>query len=186
MVKGVTHQQRAIVTYDQAPKISQPGESALDFPTSAVAAQRTIILRRGFAPVLAVRTDQLDALGLQLLAQGIAVVGAIGNQSPQALLGSSAPAAGHSDLCQRLGDQFHFRRRCAAATVMTRGRFVNTAGAGTAELSVSRVSTIHQSRRCGPFSRPVAQPPARHRRRAWRKASWFCPHPAPARAPQRP
>lgn len=51
----------ALIADDQAPKVSQPGEEALDLPAAAVAAQRPPILGLGTHPSAAMRRDHLDA-----------------------------------------------------------------------------------------------------------------------------
>ena len=108
MEKRIIHPKRAVVAHNEPAEISQPGERAFDFPTVAIAAQWPAILGRGFAAVLAMGTDQFDAPGLQLFSQGIAVVGAIGNESPHAAFGPPWLAAGHPHLRQRPLDQLHF------------------------------------------------------------------------------
>lgn len=65
----------------QTAKVMQPGKQSFHSPTSAVAAQRTAILRR--RPALsAMRCDHLDAIAFgQVLIQAVAVVGFIADQS---------------------------------------------------------------------------------------------------------
>jgi hypothetical protein len=120
MEEGVIHQQRAVVAHDQSPEISQPGEGAFDFPPPTVTPQCPSILRRGFAPVLAVRTDQLDAAHPELTAQRIAVVAQIGDQSLRLAFGPSPSRSRHAYLRQRPFDQRHFRRRRAVQVVSQR------------------------------------------------------------------
>ena len=66
---------------DQTAKIMQPGKQTLDFPTPTVAAQLTAILRSRFAAVVLVRSNQLDALLLQLGIQRITIISAVTDQS---------------------------------------------------------------------------------------------------------
>jgi len=69
--------QRAIVAHSQPPEVAQPGDRALDDPAPFVTPQGSTVLRRRFAPTLAMRDDRFDAPSTQLFAQSIAVVAAI-------------------------------------------------------------------------------------------------------------
>ena len=91
MEEGVIAQQGAVVADDQATEISQPSKGAFDFPSFPVASQRSAILCRRFAPVAAVRTDQLDAAGLQLFSQRVAVVASVGDEALRFALGPATP-----------------------------------------------------------------------------------------------
>jgi hypothetical protein len=73
------------MTHDESAEIAKPSEGALHGPASFVAAQRSAVLRGRLAPVLSVRHDQLHAACRQLLAQRIAIVGAVGDD-PNRLL----------------------------------------------------------------------------------------------------
>jgi hypothetical protein len=120
MEEGVIHQQGTVVADDQPAEISQPRKGAFDFPTLAVAAQRATILRWRLAAVAAVRTDQLDALSLQLGSQRVAVVGPVGDEALRFALGTTTPRAWDADLCQGFGDQLHFCWRRAVQVVSQR------------------------------------------------------------------
>ncbi len=68
-------------TNDDATVVMQPGEQPLHLPAPPIAAQRSTILREGFAARRVVRSDHLHAVVLsQPLVQPVAVVGAIADQ----------------------------------------------------------------------------------------------------------
>ena len=73
------------VTDEQTPEVAEPGEGALDLPAFAVATQRAAILGGRSPASLPVRANQLDVSPRQPGAQRIAVVGAIGDQSPRSV-----------------------------------------------------------------------------------------------------
>lgn len=60
--------ERAVVAYDQAPKVSQPGVGAFHDPSPSIAPQRASILGRGPNAILLVRADQFDPALSQALA----------------------------------------------------------------------------------------------------------------------
>ena len=65
---------------DQASRVVEPGEEALDFPAPPIAAERTAILR-GAAPG-PIRRDHLDpVLVAELRVQVVAVIAAVADQS---------------------------------------------------------------------------------------------------------
>ena len=112
MEEGLIHQKVIVIAHDQAAIVAQPGEGAFDLPAFSVAAQRAPILQRRFAATLAMRTDQNNTTLDQAPAQRVAVVSAIGNDAKGPLLGSSAAATRHGDLCQCRFGQLYFCRTC--------------------------------------------------------------------------
>ena len=153
MEKGVIHQQRAVVAYDQPAEISQPGKGTFDFPALAVASQRPAILRWRLHSVAAVRTDQFDASGLQLFSQRIAVVASVGDEAFQFALGPATTTAGHSDLRQGLFDQLYFRGRRAVQVVSQRNTLAVDHHHALRTLSALRVSDVS-----APFFAAVNEP----------------------------
>jgi len=102
---------RAIVTHDESAEVSEPSEGAFHGPQSFIAAQRSAILSGGLAPVLPMWGDQLNTACRQLLPQGIAVVGAVGNEANRLL--SRPPGAVSSPYADRREcrfDEFDLRR----------------------------------------------------------------------------
>lgn len=66
----------------EAAEVLEPRDRAFHLPASDVASERTAILRRGFAPsVDTVRCDQFDALLAQVVAEAVAVVGLVADDS---------------------------------------------------------------------------------------------------------
>src|ERR1700693_5430785 len=91
MKERAIDRKRAVVSYDQAPEVSQPCVGAFDDPPPSVAPQRSAILRRGRHTIPLVRTDQFDPALPQALPQRIAVIRFVGNH-PQRLLQRTARA----------------------------------------------------------------------------------------------
>jgi hypothetical protein len=96
----------------QATEVLQPGEGTFDFPAFAVAAQRAAVLELGCCAAFAVGADELDAALGEALAQGLAVVGAVGDDSGGAAAGSSCLAAAHADALQGAFGKGYFSGSC--------------------------------------------------------------------------
>ena len=80
-------------------------------PPSLVAAQRPTVRRGRFAPVLAMRDDELDAACRQSLAQRITVVISVGNQAAGLLpVTTRAMPMPYADRQERRLDEFGLRR----------------------------------------------------------------------------
>jgi len=120
MEEGVIHRQRAFVSHHQAAEVAQPGEGALDFPATPIAPQRSSILRGRLAPVLAMRTDQMDAAAFESAAQRVAVVGPVGDEALGLALGPAPSSPWHLNLGQRPLDQRHLCGRGAVQVVSQR------------------------------------------------------------------
>jgi hypothetical protein len=103
--------QRSIVAHHQSAEVAEPREGALYGPASSIAAQRPTVLRRRFAPVLPMRGDQFDAALRQLLAQRVAVIAAVGNQTERLLPGTAGVMpTPYPDRLKRRLDEPDFRR----------------------------------------------------------------------------
>jgi len=75
----------AIVAHDESAEVAEPSKGAFHGPPTAIAAQRSAILGRGLAPVLAMRDDQLDTPRRQLFPQRIAIIAAVGDEANRLL-----------------------------------------------------------------------------------------------------
>lgn len=111
MEKRAIHRNQAIPAHYQSPEISQPGESAFDFPPPTVPPQLSAILKLGFFPIATMRTNQLNLLCLQALSQRITVIGLVGDQPFHSLSGTSSAPARDFHLLKGFFDQLHFRWR---------------------------------------------------------------------------
>jgi hypothetical protein len=111
MKESLVNGKRAIVAHDESAEVAEPGESTLHRPPSLIAAQRSAIMGWGLAPVLALRGDQLDAARRQLFSQGIAIVGAVGDETKRLLprTPGSMPSP-YADRRQRRFDELDLRR----------------------------------------------------------------------------
>ena len=86
---------------DQPPRVVEPGEEALDDPSTFVAAQYPPVLRRGPDAMMTVRRDQLDPeLGPERRIEWIAVVGAVADQARR--------VRGDESVFKRRGDEPNF------------------------------------------------------------------------------
>lgn len=97
-----------IPTYHQSAEVAEPSDGALDDPASAVAAQRTTVLRGWSHPIPLVGSNQFDAPMAQPCPQRIAVIGFVANHPLRLLTG---PAARRDpDRGERFLGEFDFRR----------------------------------------------------------------------------
>ena len=121
MKEAPVNGQRAVIAHDQAAEVSQPGERAFHLPPSPVSPERPAVLRRGLAPILAVRGDQLDAAPRQLPPQRITVVAPVGNQALRLLPGASGSMpTPYTNRRERRLDEFDLRRRRSVKVVSQR------------------------------------------------------------------
>ena len=121
MKETLVNGQRAVIADHQSSVVTEPGEGAFHDPASLVAAQRPTVLRRRFAPVLPVRGDQLDAPRRQLLAQRVAIVTAVGDQSARLLPGTASPLpTSYPDRLKRRLDELDLRRGSRVKVVSQR------------------------------------------------------------------
>jgi hypothetical protein len=103
MKETLINGKRAVIAHHQSSEVAEPSEGPFYDPPSLVAAQRPAVLRRRFAPVLAVQGDQFDAPRRQSPAQRIAIVTAVGNQTARLL------PASYPDRLERRLDEFDLR-----------------------------------------------------------------------------
>ena len=71
--------ERAIITHNQTPEISQPADRAFDYPASSIPALRPPILCRRANAIFLVRADPFDSPPPQTIPQRIAVVSSVGD-----------------------------------------------------------------------------------------------------------
>ncbi len=71
MKERLINGKQAIMAHDESAEVAEPSEGALHGPPSFIPTQRSTILGRGFAPVLAMRGDQLDAARRKHFAGGL-------------------------------------------------------------------------------------------------------------------
>jgi hypothetical protein len=96
---------------DQSAVVLHPGKEPLDFPSAAIAAQRTAILCLPFA-VGSIRRDHLDAVFAHLLVERIRVVGLVADKSFRQLVEEASgqnsfhkPALGRRSAFDRYGER---------------------------------------------------------------------------------
>jgi len=111
MKEGLVNRKRAVIAHHQSAEVAQPGEGAFHGPPPPVAAQRSTVLRRGLAPILAMRGDQLDTAPRQLVPQRVAIVAAVGDEAERLLprAPGSMPSP-YPDCGERRRDEFDLRR----------------------------------------------------------------------------
>src|SRR5476649_895825 len=90
-------------TNHEPSKVVKPGKESFDFPALAVAAQPTAIVERGLGSSATVWHHQKDFFFEQLLAQRIAIVGFVGNNTQRLFW--------HQQLTQSGFHQVHFGGR---------------------------------------------------------------------------
>jgi len=121
MKETTIDRQRAIIAYDQPPKVAQPREGALDNPTPFVAPQCSTILRRWFPSAFAVRDDRFNPAAPQVFAQPVAVVAAIHDHPLRFLTRpSGAMTPSYANGRERFVDELDFRRGCRVKVVSQR------------------------------------------------------------------
>ena len=99
-----------LMTDQQASELAKPGVGSFDDPTPLVAAQFAPIFVTPLLIVFPVRHDQLDASFLQSLAQGIRIVGGVGDH-PFRLLSRTAFGLRNRDFLERGFRKRNFVRR---------------------------------------------------------------------------
>lgn len=121
MKEALVNGQRAVVADDQPAEVAEPSKGALHDPPSLVAAQRSTVLGRRFAPILPMRGDQLDAPRRQLLAQRVAIVAAISDQAKRLLPRTTrVMPTPYTDRRERRRDEPDLRRGCSLKVVSQR------------------------------------------------------------------
>src|SRR5271169_3287157 len=85
---------------DDATKVMKPRKQALDFPTTPVTTQHAAVLRRSFAALGFVRSNQLHAEAFaNLRIQRIAIVGAVADQAFGSFRKEAALDGGSDEFC---------------------------------------------------------------------------------------
>jgi hypothetical protein len=69
-----------LITHNQSTEVLQPGKQRFEFPATAVASQRSAILRGRRLSILLVRRDHLNAVFSQCCVQRITVIGLVADQ----------------------------------------------------------------------------------------------------------
>ena len=111
MKEGLINRERAVVADDQPTEVAEPCEGAFHCPPPPVSPERPAVLRGWLPPVLAMRSDQLDAAPGQLLAQRITVVASVRNQAFRLLPRTTgAMATPYADRLERRLDELDLRR----------------------------------------------------------------------------
>ena len=85
MKEGFVNRQRSVVADYQPAEVPDPGEGTFHDPSPLVAPQSPTVLRRRFTSILAMRRDQFGAAGSQLLAQRVAIIAAVADDTRQLL-----------------------------------------------------------------------------------------------------
>ena len=98
------------MTDQQTAKTAEPSKCALDDPAVAVSTQEPPVLVPAMDTIRTVRNDHRDAAAPESLAQGIAVIGHVANQTEGLLSRPPRTRAWDSDGVQRRVDQRHFAR----------------------------------------------------------------------------
>ena len=121
MKESLVNGKRAVVAHHQSAEVAEPREGTFHDPSSLVAPQRPTVLRRRFASVLPMRHDQLDAACRQLLAQGVAIVTAVGDQAARLLPRTTAAMpVPYTDRLERRRDEPDLRRGSSVKVVSQR------------------------------------------------------------------
>jgi hypothetical protein len=121
MKEGLVNRERTVVAHHQPAEVAEPGEGAFNGPASSIAAQRSTVLRRRFAPILPMRRDQLDAARRQLRAQRVTIVAPVGDEANRLLPRTPSPMPSpYPDRRQRRLDELDFRRGSRVKVVSQR------------------------------------------------------------------
>jgi hypothetical protein len=121
MKEALINGKRAVIAHHQSAEVAEPREGPFHDPPSLVAAQRTTVLRRRFAPVLPMRGDQFDATCRQLFTQRVAIVTPVGDQAARLLPGTASPMPmSYSDRLERRLDELDLRRGSRVKVVSQR------------------------------------------------------------------
>ena len=76
---------------DDAPKVLEPSDGALDDPSPSIPSEFSSILSLGLCAIVAMRADQVQSVFRQRIPEGIAVIGAVGDQRTTAILRQRRP-----------------------------------------------------------------------------------------------
>jgi hypothetical protein len=98
----------ALIAHDQAPEVAQPGEETLDLPTSAIASERTAILRLRALAVAAMRCDHLHPKSSKRRVKSVGIIGSVANESVRQVV--------YEPRVERGGDKGNLMRRSRGGT----------------------------------------------------------------------
>jgi len=157
------------MSHQESSELAEPCVGRLDDPAAFVAAQFPSVLVAALLVVLSIRGDQLDASLLQSFAQGVRVVGAVGNYRLR-LLTRAAFGSGDADLFE-----CGFRKR----SFSRRGTFKPNSQRKTLTVDqyhpLRSLATLGFTDRGAPFLAGAKLPS--------RKASSHRSNPSPSKAP---
>ena len=111
MYKGSKHRTFSLIAGDQSAEATQPSDRALNAVAPFVAPKLAPILSLGFFPILAMRTNQVNAPFGQTISQGIRVGRPIINQSRKPTAWTTRAVTRHRNLRQQWLNQGYFVRR---------------------------------------------------------------------------
>ena len=111
MDKGAEHRTFSLIACDQSTEATEPTNSPLNAVASFVSPQLAPILPLGLFPILAMRTNQVNASFGQPISQGIRVGRPIINQSRKPIARTTRPLARYRNLRQQRLNQGYFVRR---------------------------------------------------------------------------
>jgi len=102
----------SFVSNDQTPIITDPRKGSLNLPPLFVSSKLSSILEFSFLSVFSMGTYKFYFSILQFLAQGIAIISPIANQTLRAAFRSARAIPGHLDLAKNFINQRYFVRGC--------------------------------------------------------------------------
>jgi hypothetical protein len=123
MKKRIIHGNITVPSNHKATIIPQPGERPLHFPASFISPQLAAIIILLTFVVTAVRANQINTSLLQPLAQRIAVIALVCNQSLWVLSRSATTFSRNADVIQRFLEQRDFRWGRRVQVVSQRNTF---------------------------------------------------------------
>ena len=112
MKEGPIHFDVALISNNQAPKITEPCKGSLNFPSFPVSFKFPAILGFRLFTITSMWSYQIYFQIVKAFSKGIAVIAFIGNNSYRTLLGSTLCWARYLDSVKGLFGQLYFRGRC--------------------------------------------------------------------------
>ena len=108
------------ISNNQTPIVLKPGKESLNFPTTFITPQLASIMILLLLIVAPIRANQLNTSRSQTLSERVAVVTFVSNQSFRSLSRTTSAFAWHSDVVQRLFEEFDFARERRVQVVSKR------------------------------------------------------------------
>ena len=105
------HVDIALISYDEPPKVGDPGETALDYISSLVAIPESVVLPVDVSVILSVRRQEINTALSESLSGGVAVVSLVADHSCRSGPWSSWSLFGDSDVSKRLIKELDLSRR---------------------------------------------------------------------------